>query len=138
MTTSREYLAKNAASTDLSWLDEPDPEPKARPLWAREMPIPLRELSKIGDALGLLYGEDVRLIQHGQHLVAFTTGEVCGCHRCNDQLDAVMGHGKDAFFPTHGMVICPDCGNKRCPKATFHVNLCTKSNEPGQKGSVYA
>jgi hypothetical protein len=35
-------------------------------------------------------------------------------------------------------VVCPDCGNKRCPKATYHDNACTKSNEPGQPGSRYA
>lgn len=35
------------------------------------------------------------------------------------------------------MIVCPDCGNKRCPKATNHVNACTGSNEPGQSGSLY-
>lgn len=36
-----------------------------------------------------------------------------------------------------GFYVCPQCGNKRCPKATDHRNTCTNSNEPGQKGSVY-
>lgn len=36
-----------------------------------------------------------------------------------------------------GMFLCIDCGNKRCPKATNHNNLCSNSNEPGQFGSVY-
>lgn len=35
------------------------------------------------------------------------------------------------------MVLCPECGNKRCPKATDHRLACTGSNEPGQPGSVY-
>ena len=35
------------------------------------------------------------------------------------------------------MVLCPECGNKRCPKATDHRNACTGSNEPGQPGSSY-
>jgi len=35
------------------------------------------------------------------------------------------------------MVLCPTCGNKRCPRATSHENACTGSNEPGQKGSSY-
>lgn len=35
------------------------------------------------------------------------------------------------------MVLCPDCGNKRCPKASHHVLACTGSNAPGQPGSVY-
>ncbi|WP_406947132.1 hypothetical protein [Klebsiella variicola] len=34
-------------------------------------------------------------------------------------------------------VVCPDCGNKRCPRANDHKNACTGSNEPGQEGSAY-
>ena len=34
-------------------------------------------------------------------------------------------------------VVCPDCGNKRCPRANDHRDACTGSNEPGQEGSVY-
>ena len=34
-------------------------------------------------------------------------------------------------------VVCPDCGNKRCPKAHNHANACTGSNEPGQVGSSW-
>lgn len=34
-------------------------------------------------------------------------------------------------------IVCPECGNKRCPKATHHDNYCTGSNEPGQWGSRY-
>jgi hypothetical protein len=41
------------------------------------------------------------------------------------------------FFPTHGMIVCKVCGNKRCPKAEDHRNKCTGSNEPGQVGSRY-
>lgn len=35
------------------------------------------------------------------------------------------------------MILCPECGNKRCPKATDHKLECTNSNEPGQAGSDY-
>jgi hypothetical protein len=35
------------------------------------------------------------------------------------------------------MIVCPTCGNKRCPKATDHRLDCTGSNEPGQPGSAY-
>lgn len=35
------------------------------------------------------------------------------------------------------MVLCPTCGNKRCPRATNHELKCTGSNEVGQKGSIY-
>lgn len=35
------------------------------------------------------------------------------------------------------MVLCPDCGNKRCPRANDHRNACTNSNATGQPGSAY-
>jgi hypothetical protein len=35
------------------------------------------------------------------------------------------------------MILCPDCGNKRCPKASNHRHQCTESNEPNQRGSIY-
>lgn len=35
------------------------------------------------------------------------------------------------------MVVCTNCGNKRCPHATDHRLGCTNSNDPGQLGSRY-
>lgn len=34
--------------------------------------------------------------------------------------------------PVVEFTVCPQCGNKRCPKADDHRNACTGSNEPGQ------
>lgn len=34
-------------------------------------------------------------------------------------------------------VVCPECGNKRCPHANDHRNACSGSNEPGQECSAY-
>lgn len=34
-------------------------------------------------------------------------------------------------------VVCPTCGNKRCPRAHNHAMACTNSNEPGQPGSSW-
>lgn len=34
-------------------------------------------------------------------------------------------------------VVCPECGNKRCPRANDCRNICSGSNEPGQQGSSY-
>jgi hypothetical protein len=34
------------------------------------------------------------------------------------------------------MIVCPLCGNKRCPHASDHRNACTNSNESGQPGSA--
>lgn len=38
---------------------------------------------------------------------------------------------------TRTMEVCPNCGNKRCPRATDPALPCTGSNEPGQPGSRY-
>jgi hypothetical protein len=35
------------------------------------------------------------------------------------------------------MILCFECGNKRCPKATNHELQCTNSNAPNQAGSIY-
>lgn len=50
----------------------------------------------------------------------------CWCHAC-----------RPITMDDMRMVLCPDCGNKRCPKATNHNNECTNSNEPNQEGSIY-
>lgn len=34
-------------------------------------------------------------------------------------------------------VVCPECGNKRCPRANDCRNACSGSNDPGQAGSAY-
>jgi hypothetical protein len=64
-------------------------------------------------------------------------GDSCGaCIRCHEK---VPRNAEDFFdHPLNRYTLCPTCGNKRCPKATFHDNQCTGSNEPGQEGSDYA
>ncbi len=51
----------------------------------------------------------------------------CGCWRCHEQ------RGEPIQF----MILCPDCGNKRCPRANDHDHACTGSNATGQPGSAY-
>lgn len=56
----------------------------------------------------------------------------CWCFRCLDAPE----HGLNN--PTcNTMILCPACGNKRCPRASDHRFACTGSNEPGQFGSKY-
>ena len=50
----------------------------------------------------------------------------CSCHAC-----------RPVTFADSRFVVCPECGNKRCPHANDHRNACTGSNEPGQEGSAY-
>lgn len=56
------------------------------------------------------------------------------CHRCLDGVRTEFGIPITATM----MIVCPECGNKRCPKATDHEFKCTGSNEPMQPGSVYS
>lgn len=58
----------------------------------------------------------------------------CYCYNCNvDRLDE---SGRLPYVATR-MIVCPECGNKRCPHATDHNLACTNSNDPGQPGSRY-
>lgn len=50
----------------------------------------------------------------------------CRCHAC-----------APITMEDMRMILCPKCGNKRCPHANNHINECTGSNEPGQLGSAY-
>ncbi len=74
---------------------------------------------------GALYS----LAQEQQKTFASIAEGKCGCCRkCIKERGEVAVH----------MVLCPTCGNKRCPKATDHKLDCTNSNESGQAGSDYA
>ena len=66
---------------------------------------------------------------------ALAQPEQCICHRCIEENDL-----REGAFPLSStrMILCPECGNKRCPKASDHRLNCTGSNESGQGGSVYA
>lgn len=64
---------------------------------------------------------------------------VNGCQKCDEKrLAALVKKTGDWMAGLGGgMIVCPTCGNKRCPKATFHGNDCTVSNAPNQPGSSY-
>jgi len=53
--------------------------------------------------------------------------------------DAIWEHGtlQDCDRTLGAFIVCPTCGNKRCPHASDHDYACTNSNEAGQAGSVY-
>jgi len=50
----------------------------------------------------------------------------CWCHTCRPV----------TMFDMR-FVVCPECGNKRCPHANDHRHACSGSNKPGQEGSAY-
>lgn len=71
--------------------------------------------------------------------MSFPMPGMAGCAGCEDERlkerAAETGNWWDAM-PV-GMMVCPECGNKRCPRAAWHDNECTGSDEPGQHGSNY-
>jgi len=70
----------------------------------------------------------------------------CECHKCIDDNDLRFISDKkidyseffsDLPLSAVKMILCGECGNKRCPKASDHSLECTNSNDTGQHGSVY-
>ncbi|HHQ9441418.1 TPA: hypothetical protein ACSW2U_001465 [Enterobacter roggenkampii] len=98
---------------------------------------------------------------YGNSFVLFRNGESPQCADPSKVIisftDEGLGHGAEAHFRENAetstkcwcrtcrpvtisdmrFVVCPECGNKRCPHANDHRNACTGSNEPGQEGSAY-
>lgn len=76
----------------------------------------------------------------GCAMPALISETACGCRRClaerDERVEIAPGFSVSAVGAR--MILCPICGNKRCPHATDHRHACTGSNEPGQPGSVYA
>jgi hypothetical protein len=66
--------------------------------------------------------------------------DACGCQYCEQEWHNVMDDlDPDGWMRrlNRGMILCPECGNKRCPKASYHDHACSGSNDSGQPGSVY-
>ena len=78
----------------------------------------------VGDAWSMDYypkGERI-----ARRLAAQPAQVKCWCLTCRPQTLSDMR-----------FVVCPTCGNKRCPHANNHRNACTGSNEVGQPGSSW-
>ena len=59
----------------------------------------------------------------------------CGCFTCVGNQPAHPGTWLTVGMTR--MIVCAECGNKRCPHSTDHRNDCTGSNDVGQAGSRY-
>jgi hypothetical protein len=57
--------------------------------------------------------------------------ENCGCGKCTDERISNEANA-DVFMGRTHMILCPSCGNKRCPYARDHKYECTGSNASGQ------
>lgn len=66
------------------------------------------------------------------------TGGTADCFRCEAEHKASLPQDTPLIELLYrDFIVCPRCGNKRCPRATYHGNVCTRSNESGQHGSDY-
>jgi hypothetical protein len=90
------------------------------------------EKTKGGIPIGTL--NDIASGTGGKSIMTKTLSEQqlsveCWCHRCCKE--------QTGYQHMFQMVLCPTCGNKRCPRATTCKLECTGSNSPGQEGSIY-
>lgn len=94
------------------------------PLW-KDVPATAVYISDLRAALAAAPQPPEAVQSNDQQQAA--VAEACWCETC----DAAANGWRIK------MALCPQCGNKRCPRATHHDNACTGSNEPGQKGSSW-
>jgi hypothetical protein len=72
---------------------------------------------------------------NGEFIPLYTAPQGDGCGNCHACLVGVIENHMPVT--SQRMIVCSDCGNKRCPKASNHRHQCTGSNEVGQYGSIY-
>lgn len=102
--------------------------------------VSVAELTTINRGMKALYGDGL-VISSGRwtRFEVRTPGARCWCLECEDRdaktVEGLTGDGMKTL--SRFMVVCPECGNKRCPRASDHNEGCTGSNEPGQVGSRY-
>lgn len=66
-----------------------------------------------------------------RHGIAHTE---CWCAVCEREAkESLFADGKMDWLglASNFMHLCPDCGSKRCPKATYHGYSCSGSSESG-------
>jgi hypothetical protein len=73
--------------------------------------------------------------EDGWNTPLYTAPQCDGCGNCHACLVGVIENHMPVT--SQRMIVCSDCGNKRCPKASNHRHKCTGSNEVGQYGSIY-
>lgn len=91
-------------------------------------------------ALEKIHGPGLTIRQYAFRRFVYTSGSRCwGCEKCDAAERAAIGRliGDEWLALCGHMILCPDCGNKRCPRATHHANPCSGSNDSGQPGSSY-
>lgn len=70
-----------------------------------------------------------------EDLAAPTARSILFSKKDYDQYDCEQCRSEAGAFRTY-MILCPDCGHKRCPQALNHRFQCTQSNETDQVGTL--
>ena len=104
----------------------------ANQLSAYELADEAKNIRNTIEALEFVQKAVPMLRQQADRIAELEKGGCGNCHAC---LVGVMENGYPVTMQR--MIVCPDCGNKRCPKASNHRHQCTGSNEPNQRGSIY-
>lgn len=95
----------------------------------------LRDLATVQDSWGSIddaalsreYADALAALLAAPGVVDLNEHDGCHCVRCLEEAGQV-------YIIMTRMLLCPTCGNKRCPKASDHRFVCTGSNQPGQVG----
>lgn len=116
-------------------------EPTSRIVAVIDKPIPVTEFADLTKTLEAEHGPGL-FIRSGRwtRFEIRTPGRVCGCCvTCEDRDAAAVCDltGDPLRTLSRFMIVCPDCGNKRCPRANQHDLGCSGSNDVGQPGSAY-
>nr|DAJ89725.1 MAG TPA: restriction alleviation protein [Caudoviricetes sp.] len=97
---------------------------------SNNMVEPVTTANKLRDAVEIIRNSGIEIdsgkIQAERDSLNSPVIPDCSCRTC-----------RPVTFSDSRFVVCPECGNKRCPHANDHRNACTGSNEPGQEGSSY-
>jgi hypothetical protein len=103
----------------------------ARPLWAIKKQMgTVREMPE--GAVGQLLEGDIQIHEVGSFWVAYTPGPRCVCCRCLVAIQHIIEQIPGLTFmeklsgPMNRLITCPDCGDKRCPRAGFHGKACKR------------
>jgi hypothetical protein len=108
------------------------------------LPLSINELGKKVNQLVAVFGKGLLSRQSGQNLLVFTPADFypheCGCQHCDEKTrrEVLTITGDQLGYISRFMILCPECGNKRCPRANHHDYACTGSNATEQPGSAYS
>ena len=89
--------------------------------------------TEFGNNFDAIFGSKKKQLAQDPIAAELVAKYQCWCYNCLSEIKDSNGWP----VTSKTFIVCPDCGNKRCPKSTDHNLACTKSNEPGQHGSRY-